>query len=142
MMPPIKHIGRDPIYFGKTLFEICSKLAQSGEGRVVSRVCAQGDPPGGRHFRLTKCQYDLTPKKQVMWNNRVGIAFGVQLGPNALVEDVVEIEDADLEDWRLVPKVDETKFVEELNKLPKIHPQILIPSPVPPMLQEALKRRR
>ena len=80
-MPPIRHIGRDPIYFGKTLFEICSKLVQSGKGRVVTRVCAQGDPPGGKHFRITQCSYDLTPRDVVQMKQfRVGSAFGVELG--------------------------------------------------------------
>ena len=80
-MPPVRHIGRDPIYFGKTVFDICSKLVQSGKGRVVTRVCAQGDPPGGKHFRLTECSYDLTPLESFkMREFRIGRAYGMELG--------------------------------------------------------------
>ena len=54
----------------------------------------------------------------------------------------MEIVDADLEDWRLVPKTDEAQFVAHLDSLPKNHPKVYIPNAVPPLLKHALKRKK
>ena len=63
-------------------------------------------------------------------------------GPNGLIDSPVEIGDSDLDDWRLVPKTDEAMFVEQLDSLPKIHPKVFIPGPLPPLLKNALKLKK
>jgi len=137
-MSKIRWIGRDPIYFGKTIFELSAKLANNGHGRVVTRACAQGEPPGGKHFRLTKVSYDLSPSGEAAFF-RVGKAFGLELGPNGLTDGPIEITDADLDDWRLVPKTEEEQFVSHLASLPKIEPKKYTHRPPPPILERVLK---
>lgn len=122
-----RFVGREPIFRGKTLFELCCNLRNFGEGRVVYRNCRK-DFPEPSYYRLTKIEPDMsdaTRQRGTAWAEKVyrGRKFGV-----------TRIDVGYKTDWVLVPKDDEAKFCKITAVLPqKIQPPNHIACP--PLLE-------
>ena len=54
-----RFVGREPIFRGKTLYELCCNLRNFGEGRVVYRHIYARFPETS-FYRLTKVQPDMS----------------------------------------------------------------------------------
>ena len=61
-MVVMRYVGKQPIYKGKTLVEICLNLRNFGVGRVVYRHRVSQLFPEKSFVRLTKVQPDMTDK--------------------------------------------------------------------------------
>ncbi|KAL8600039.1 hypothetical protein ACOMHN_039272 [Nucella lapillus] len=109
---PTRFVGRDPIFRGKTLYELCCNLKNFGEGRVVHRHIYAHFPETS-YYRLVKVQPDMSDQTRqggVAWGEKVyrGQKFGTS-----------RIDAGYKTDWHLVPKDQEADFCKITAVLPK-----------------------
>ncbi|XP_046361199.1 28S ribosomal protein S34, mitochondrial-like [Haliotis rufescens] len=124
---PIRYVGRESYFRGKTLFEIAANLRNCGEGRVVTRFKFAERYEEKSYYRLTKVTPDLSDK-----TTRSGKAWGVKVfrGENLGVRQI----DAGMKaDWRLIPREEESTYCQELSQ-PR--PRNVVPkyADIPPLL--------
>ncbi|KAK0053085.1 28S ribosomal protein S34 mitochondrial [Biomphalaria pfeifferi] len=131
---PIRYIGRDPFFKGKSLFEISRQLRDFGVGRIVYQTSEAVKWPNQKtYYRLTKVVPDMTCKETFY-----GTAWG-QLVFRGKEMGVKQIDVGHQLDWVLVPKHEEKDFCQtevydiDINSLPKT-------ISCPPLLEMALKR--
>ncbi|KAK7104008.1 small ribosomal subunit protein mS34-like [Littorina saxatilis] len=107
-----RFVGREPIFRGKTLYELCCNLKNFGEGRVVYRHIYVNFPETS-YYRLTNVQPDMSdPTRQAgtAWAEKV--YRGQELGMS-------RIDVGYKFDWFMVPKEDEAEFCKITAVLPK-----------------------
>ncbi|CAG5115707.1 unnamed protein product [Candidula unifasciata] len=131
---PIRYVGRDPVQFAKSLYEICRQLRDWGVGRVVYKHrLSELHPTQKSYFRLTSVVPVLKSPGELafqIWGHEV--FRGREKGVNLITEGRKL-------DWVLVPKEEEKEFcaVREVYDIK----QIPVPTHMncPPLLELSIK---
>ncbi|GFN74833.1 28S ribosomal protein s34, mitochondrial [Plakobranchus ocellatus] len=134
-MPITRYIGRDPIFKGKSLYEIARQLRDLGVGRIVYRQSQSTRWPGQKtYFRLTKVVPDATCTEF-----KTGSAWGEEVF-RGKKRGITEITTGHKYDWVLVPKDEEDAFCNETEVF-DIDPQS-IPKTMacPPLLEMVIQK--
>ncbi|KAK7473384.1 hypothetical protein BaRGS_00035357 [Batillaria attramentaria] len=122
-----RFVGREAIFRGKSLFELCCNLKNFGEGRVVYRHNLRRFPEPS-YYRLTTVEPDMSDTERLG-----GQAWGEKVY-RGLQEGVSQIDAGYKTDWWLVPKEAEEEFCKITAVMDK-KPQPPSHIPCPPLLE-------
>ncbi|KAL3876034.1 hypothetical protein ACJMK2_033921 [Sinanodonta woodiana] len=131
---PIRYVGRESFFKGKTLFEIACSLKNFGENRVVYRYKWSRVYPEKSFYRLTRVIPDLTNK-----GRRKGEAYGLKVFRGEEFKEC-KIEAGMKADWRLVPKEEEEEFC-KLTHQPREKKIVPKYNDFPPLFAEMIKQQ-
>ncbi|RUS81789.1 hypothetical protein EGW08_010481 [Elysia chlorotica] len=132
---PTRYIGRDPIFKGKSLYEIARQLRNLGVGRIVYRQSQATRWPGQKtYFRLTKVVPDATCKEF-----KQGVAWGQEVF-RGKARGITEITTGHKYDWVLVPKNEEKSFSEETEVFEVEESSVPKHIDCPPLLKIVLQK--
>ncbi|KAL4241038.1 Mitochondrial 28S ribosomal protein S34 [Mactra antiquata] len=107
---PVKYIGRESFFHGKSLFQIARNLKNFGEGRLVYRVSFSKRYEEPSYYRLTSVKPDMNAKGYCK-----GTAAGEKIfrGENF---GICNIDVGSKLDWRLIPKEEEHIWLDAAAK--------------------------
>ncbi|XP_053393319.1 28S ribosomal protein S34, mitochondrial-like [Mercenaria mercenaria] len=134
---PIKYIGRESHFHGKSIFEIARNLKNFGEGRYVYRVAFSSRYEEPSFYRLTSVVPDMNAKGYCK-----GTAVGEKIfrGRNM---GICKIESGMKHDWRLIPKDQEQNWLDAVKNC-KVKPATVVKSTsrLPPLMEKIFHDER
>ncbi|XP_005106864.1 28S ribosomal protein S34, mitochondrial [Aplysia californica] len=137
---PVRYIGRDPFFKGKSLYEICRQLRNLGEGRIVTRTSFEEKWPTQKTYvRLTQVIPDMScpgPREP-----SVNQAWGFLVYRGEEVGEV-RLTAGHKPDWRLIPKEEEADFCRIAAETAETVEKETVPKRVacPPLLEMVQKQ--
>lgn len=131
---PVKYIGRESHFHGKSLYEIARNLKNFGEGRYVYRVAFNKNYKEPSFYKLTSVVPDMNAKgycKGTAAGERVfrGVNYGV-----------TKIDSGTKLDWRLIPKDQEQTWLDSLKDIVVNPPKVLESTARLPPVMEMIVR--
>jgi len=140
-MPTVKFIGRTSYNRGKRLFDILARLKGFGVGRIVYRNAFLERYAEPSYFVITKVNPDMTDLTEAEIDARnKSIAYGMKVWRGQQWGEGT-IKAGYKNDWRLVPKLDEAKFLsyKATDRALTIVPDKI---PMPPLLEYLVLEER
>jgi len=133
----VKFIGRSTYLRGKRLFDILSRLKGFGVGRIVYRNVFYERYPEPSYYVITKVDPDMTdPTEAEIDSTCKSIAYGMKVWRGEPLGENI-IKSCFKNDWRLVPRLDEMKF---LSYTVPERPRTIVPDKIkmPPLLEHLI----
>lgn len=128
---PIRYVGRQSHFHGKSIFEIARNLKNFGEGRYVYRVSFTKRYKEPSFYKLTSVVPDMNAK---------GYCFGTASGEKVFrgknMGNCV-IDSGMKHDWRLIPKDEEHIWLEAAKNC-EVQPNIIVQDKrrLPPLMEK------